>query len=62
MDFVITTKNKESAPIVQQEIPRTQQDLHVQKVADEGIEFIKSLERRNDWKLKTEGKLTVHEI
>ena len=62
MDFVITTKNKESAPIVQQEIPRTLEDLHVQKVADEGIEFIKSLERRNDWKLKTEGKLTVHEI
>lgn len=62
MEFVITTKNKESAPIVQQEIPRTLEDLHVQKVADEGIEFIKSLERRNDWKLKTEGKLTVHEI
>jgi len=59
MEIVISGKPKQQQSPAQQ-APRTQQDIDVQKCADEAIEYIKLLEKRQDWKLKSEGKLTVH--
>jgi len=59
MEIVISGKPKQQ-PSPAQQVPRTQKDIDVQKCADEAIEYIKFLEKRQDWKLKSEGKLTVH--